>query len=41
MVSYSEGFLHRNFKGKWYPVCHNPDKWAAEACESEIGPLDG
>lgn len=40
MVSYTEGFLHRNYKGKWYPVCDNPLKWAREACESEIGPLD-
>lgn len=39
MVSYTEGFLHRNYKGKWYPVCDNPLKWAREACESEIGAL--
>lgn len=40
MVSYTEGFLHRNYKGKWYPVCENPLKWAREACESEVGPLE-
>lgn len=40
MVSFTEGFLHRNYKGKWYPVCDNPLKWAREACESEIGALD-
>lgn len=41
MVSYSEGFLHRNYKGKWYPVCNNPEKWAKEACEAETGEVEG
>lgn len=39
LVSYAEGFLHRNYKGRWFPVCDEPMKWAREACESEIGPL--
>lgn len=39
MVSYNEGYLHRNYKGKWYPVCDHAMKWAKDACESEIGPL--
>lgn len=39
MVSYTEGYLHRNFRGKWYPVCSRPDRWAADACRSEIGSL--
>lgn len=37
MVAYSEGYLHRNFKGKWYPVCSRPERWAAEACRAETG----
>lgn len=39
-VSYTEGILHRNFKGKWFPVCNNPYHWAKEACEAEVGHLD-
>lgn len=38
-VSHTEGYLHRNFKGRWYPVCSNPLKWAVEACEAELGHL--
>lgn len=38
MVSYTEGYLHHNFKGKWYPVCDRPEQWASDACRSEIGP---
>ncbi|KAG4076599.1 hypothetical protein HA402_001886 [Bradysia odoriphaga] len=41
VVSYTEGYLHRNFKGVWYPVCDNPAKWAREACAAECGPLQG
>lgn len=37
LVSYSEGILHRNYKGRWYPVCQHASKWAIEACEAEIG----
>lgn len=39
MVSYTEGYLHRNYGGRWYPVCENPMKWAIDACEAESGPL--
>lgn len=39
-VSHSEGILHHNFKGRWYPVCKNPNKWAINACEMEIGKLN-
>lgn len=31
--------MHQNHKGKWYPVCNNPDIWAKLACEAEIGTL--
>lgn len=41
MVSYTEGYLHRNYRGVWYPVCENPIKWAREACAAESGPLQG
>uniref|UniRef100_A0A182K055 Peptidase S1 domain-containing protein n=1 Tax=Anopheles christyi TaxID=43041 RepID=A0A182K055_9DIPT len=39
-VPHSSGVLHRNHRGKWYPVCNNPAQWAREACETELGPLD-
>ncbi|XP_055630192.1 serine protease nudel isoform X2 [Toxorhynchites rutilus septentrionalis] len=39
-VGYSAGILHRNHKGKWFPVCDNPITLAREACEHELGPLD-
>ncbi|XP_066994121.2 serine protease nudel [Anabrus simplex] len=39
LVSYSSGFLHRNWQGHWYPVCTNADMWARNACEAEVGPL--
>lgn len=35
-TSYSRGILHRNFRGRWYPVCKNAEKWALEACQNEI-----
>lgn len=38
-VSSSEGILHRNYKGRWYPVCKNLNSWAIEACEMELGKL--
>lgn len=41
MVSYTEGYLNRNYRGRWYPVCENPIKWAREACAAESGPLLG
>lgn len=37
MVPYTDGILHRNYRGRWYPVCENPNAWAKEACEAEIG----
>ncbi|KAL1501397.1 hypothetical protein ABEB36_006721 [Hypothenemus hampei] len=37
-VSNSVGFLHRNYKGKWYPTCFGTELWAAEVCEIEAGP---
>jgi hypothetical protein len=39
-VGHSEGILHRNFKGRWYPVCKSPNNWAIEACEMEVGKLE-
>uniref|UniRef100_A0A182FG68 limulus clotting factor C n=2 Tax=Anopheles albimanus TaxID=7167 RepID=A0A182FG68_ANOAL len=39
-VPHTSGVLHRNYKGKWYPVCSNARPWAREACEAELGPLD-
>jgi hypothetical protein len=39
-VGHSEGILHRNFKGRWYPVCKSPKNWAIEACEMEVGKLE-
>lgn len=40
LVSHSEGVLHRNYKGRWYPVCKHASKWAMEACEADIGKLN-
>ncbi|XP_050314340.1 serine protease nudel isoform X2 [Anthonomus grandis grandis] len=37
-ISNSVGFLHRNFKGKWYPTCFGTELWAAEVCQVEAGP---
>lgn len=39
-VSHSEGILHHNFKGRWYPVCRNPMNWAINACEMENGKMN-
>lgn len=39
LTSYTTGYLHRNWKGNWYPVCEfgfNND-WAVKACSSELG----
>ncbi|KAM7355778.1 serine protease nudel isoform 2-T2 [Cochliomyia hominivorax] len=36
-VSTSEGFLYRNYRGDWYPVCNNGEQWALEACKNEGG----
>lgn len=40
MVPYTEGFLFRNFRGRYYPVCGEPNDWATEACEAELDHLD-
>nr|XP_034181143.1 serine protease nudel [Osmia lignaria] len=37
-IGYTEGYLHKNYKGQWYPVCTAIDSWAKDACVSEIGP---
>ncbi|CAL7938816.1 unnamed protein product [Xylocopa violacea] len=37
-IGYTEGYLHKNLKGQWYPVCTAVDSWASDACASEIGP---
>ncbi|XP_058836544.1 serine protease nudel [Topomyia yanbarensis] len=39
-VGHTSGILHRNYKGKWYPVCNNPTAMARDACEAEVGALD-
>lgn len=36
-MSSSEGFLYRNHRGEWYPVCNNGDNWAMDACRTEGG----
>uniref|UniRef100_A0A6P7FDM3 Serine protease nudel-like n=1 Tax=Diabrotica virgifera virgifera TaxID=50390 RepID=A0A6P7FDM3_DIAVI len=38
-ISNSIGFLHRNFKGKWFPTCFGPEIWAMEVCKVEAGPV--
>ncbi|XP_044743692.1 serine protease nudel [Chrysoperla carnea] len=37
LVSLSQGILHHNYRGVWYPVCNSDDKWANEVCLSEVG----
>ncbi|CAH1999694.1 unnamed protein product [Acanthoscelides obtectus] len=37
-ISNTVGFLHRNWKGKWYPTCFGFEKWATDACKIEAGP---
>lgn len=37
-VSNAVGFLHRNYKGKWFPVCFGSEWWADEVCKVEAGP---
>lgn len=37
-VGYTEGYLHKNYMGQWYPVCTTNDSWVRDACVSEIGP---
>ncbi|XP_073841369.1 serine protease nudel [Musca autumnalis] len=36
-ASSSEGYLYRNHRGEWYPVCNNGENWALEACKNEGG----
>ncbi|XP_030025581.2 serine protease nudel [Manduca sexta] len=36
-ISNTEGYLHRNYKGVWHPVCENPYMWAHDACRRETG----
>ncbi|XP_071642079.1 serine protease ndl [Temnothorax longispinosus] len=36
-VGYTQGYLHKNVRGQWYPVCSKTLTWAVDACASEIG----
>ncbi|XP_029664997.1 serine protease nudel-like [Formica exsecta] len=36
-VGYTQGYLHKNVQGQWYPVCSVTSSWAIDACLSEIG----
>ncbi|XP_046741125.1 serine protease nudel [Diprion similis] len=36
-VGYTTGYLHRNWKGQWYPACTPSTLWANDACRAEIG----
>nr|KAF7429288.1 hypothetical protein H0235_005686 [Vespula pensylvanica] len=36
VVGYTEGYLHKNYEGKWYPVCSKETSLAEEACRSEL-----
>uniref|UniRef100_A0A0C9QGD9 Acrosin n=1 Tax=Fopius arisanus TaxID=64838 RepID=A0A0C9QGD9_9HYME len=36
-TGYLTGYLHKNYKGKWYPVCTATQKWAIDACAAETG----
>lgn len=37
-VSYQSGFLHRNLRGEWYPVCGEGGdrEWALQACRDVV-----
>ncbi|XP_026666589.1 serine protease nudel-like isoform X2 [Ceratina calcarata] len=37
IIGHTDGYLHKNFKGQWYPVCMAVESWAKDACASEIG----
>ncbi|XP_015117186.1 serine protease nudel [Diachasma alloeum] len=39
LTGYLTGFLHKNHKGKWYPVCVASQQWAIDACAAETGTL--
>ncbi|XP_014616401.1 PREDICTED: serine protease nudel [Polistes canadensis] len=36
LVSYTEGYLHKNYKGTWYPVVSEEMSLAEEACKNEL-----
>ncbi|XP_034949876.1 serine protease nudel isoform X2 [Chelonus insularis] len=36
-IGYSSGYLFKNWRGKWYPVCSPTMAWAIESCASEVG----
>ncbi|XP_035725274.1 serine protease nudel-like isoform X2 [Vespa mandarinia] len=36
VVGYTEGYLHKNYEGKWYPVCSKEMTLAEEACKNEL-----
>lgn len=36
-VGRTSGFLYRNYRSKWYPVCSNAEVWAKDICNSESG----
>ncbi|XP_015184626.1 PREDICTED: serine protease nudel-like [Polistes dominula] len=36
VVSYTEGYLHKNYKGTWYPVVSKEMSFAEEACRNEL-----
>ncbi|XP_063992625.1 serine protease nudel isoform X2 [Diachasmimorpha longicaudata] len=40
LTGYLTGFLHKNHKGKWYPVCVASHQWAIDACAAETGTLN-
>ncbi|XP_063244111.1 uncharacterized protein LOC134543168 isoform X2 [Bacillus rossius redtenbacheri] len=39
-ISYAEGFLHRNWRGAWYPVCSFDKVWVEAACDADAGVRD-
>ncbi|XP_065211833.1 serine protease nudel [Planococcus citri] len=41
LISYNTGYLHRNWKGIWYPVCKDiASYFSTSACKSELGDED-
>ncbi|XP_044258893.1 serine protease nudel-like [Tribolium madens] len=39
-MSNAAGFLHRNYKGKWYPTCFGVDIFSLDVCRTEAGPSE-
>ncbi|KAK9505602.1 hypothetical protein O3M35_009614 [Rhynocoris fuscipes] len=39
IMSYGKGYLHKNWKGKWRPVCAHEtfQIWAQQGCDAEFG----